>query len=70
DLGLRVTINTDDPTVSNINLTDEYEIATTMLGQGYLDLRQMVLNAAEAAFLPEDGRKRLVAYFQKQLPLL
>lgn len=70
NMGLQVTINTDDPTVSNITLTDEYEIATTILGQSYSDLRQMILNAAEAAFLPDDGRKRLVAYFQDQLPRL
>lgn len=32
-LGLPVTINTDDPTVSNITLTDEYEIATSTLNR-------------------------------------
>ncbi len=70
NFGLQVTINTDDPTVSNITLTDEYEIATTLLNQSYTDLRQMILNAAEAAFLPEESRKRLVTYFEDQLPRL
>lgn len=69
DLGLQVTLNTDDPTVSNLTLTDEYEVATNILGVRYHHLRQFVLNAAAAAFLPEDGRNRLITHFEKALPL-
>ncbi|MCB8942648.1 MAG: adenosine deaminase [Ardenticatenaceae bacterium] len=69
DLGVQVTLNTDDPTVSNLTLTDEYEVATSVLGVTYGELRQFILNAARATFLPEDGRKRLVAHFEKTLPL-
>lgn len=69
DLGVQVTLNTDDPTISDLTLTDEYEVATTVLGVTYNDLRQFILNAATAAFLPDDGRKRLVAHFEKVLTL-
>lgn len=69
DLGLLATINTDDPRVSDCTLTDEYELAVNTLGLGYSDLRQMIMNAANAAFLPEDGRRRLVAQFEKLLPI-
>jgi adenosine deaminase len=69
DLGLLATINTDDPRVSDCTLTDEYELAVNALGLGYSELRQMILNAANAAFLTEDGRKRLVAQFEKLLPI-
>ncbi len=67
DFGLLVTLNTDDPCVSNISLTDEYLIAVEQLGLGYDDLRVMTLNAAKAAFLPENGRSRLVSYFENIL---
>lgn len=68
DLGLLATLNTDDPTISNITLTDEYEIALSDLGIPYEDLRTTILNAAHAAFLPDDERKKLVRQFEMQLP--
>lgn len=68
DLGLMVTLNTDDPSVSDIKLTDEYRIAVESLGLGYRELRQMILHAAASAFLPGDGRKRLIKHFEKLLP--
>jgi len=68
DLGLQATINTDDPSLSNCTLTHEYELAVQKLGLGYDELRQMILNATAAAFLPPDGRKRLTAHFEKRLP--
>lgn len=51
-LGLRVTINTDDPTISNIDLSDEYALAVHTFGLGLGDLREHVMTAAEALFLP------------------
>jgi adenosine deaminase len=68
DLGVAVTLNTDDPSVSDLTLTDEYEVAVQHLGVTYEGLRYSVLNAAGAAFLPENGRKRLLTYFQEKLP--
>lgn len=68
DLGLRATLNTDDPGVSNCTLTDEYESAVYQLGLGYRELRQMTINAAEAAFLPTNARKQLINHFEKLLP--
>jgi adenosine deaminase len=66
-LGLLATLNTDDPCVSNITLTDEYHIAVKTLGLNYADLRRMILNAAGAAFLSADGRQRLKAHFESLL---
>ena len=68
DLNLLATLNTDDPSVSNLTLTDEYEVAVQELGLPYLQLRRMVMNAASAAFLPEEDRQKLTAYFQDVLP--
>ena len=68
DLDLLVTLNTDDPRVSDSDLTDEYQVAVSDLGLGYDDLRLLILNAAQSAFLPEDGRQRLRAKFEALLP--
>ncbi|MFN8454355.1 MAG: adenosine deaminase [Anaerolineae bacterium] len=63
-LGIPVTINTDDPSISNITLTDEFLVANRGIGVPLRDLRSMTLNAAEAAFLPEAEKKRLVDWFK------
>ena len=70
DLGLMATLNTDDPTISNITLTDEYHIAMNDLGIHYSEMRQMVMNAAASAFLPSDERKQLVKKFENLMPEL
>lgn len=59
--GLRTTINTDDPSVSGIDLTDEVAHAAEEMGLSLPDLRQCLLNAARAAFLPDVERGALVA---------
>ncbi|RMG92333.1 MAG: adenosine deaminase [Chloroflexi bacterium] len=68
DLNLLATLNTDDPSVSNSTLTNEYRVAVEWLGIGYAELRQMILTAAAVAFLPDGERQRLVAYFERLLP--
>ena len=68
DLGLLATINTDDPSISNCTLTDEYEIALNKLKISYPTLRQTILTAANSAFLPEDKRATLVQKFDTLLP--
>lgn len=68
DLGVKVTLNTDDPSVSDVTLTNEYAIAMNVLHVSYPLLRQMVLNAARAAFLPEEKRASLIDRFEQWLP--
>ncbi len=65
--GIPVTINTDDPSVSNITLTDEYLVAIREIGISFDELKTMILNAANAAFLPAAERAALVAQFQREL---
>lgn len=69
NLNMQVTLNTDDPSVSDSTLTDEYHVAVQSLGISYEELRRMILNAAGCAFLPETGRRRLVSYFNQVLPV-
>jgi adenosine deaminase len=65
--GLNVTINTDDPSISQITLSDEYRLACEGLGISFATLQGRVLAAAKAAFLPEPERQALVTKLQEQL---
>ena len=69
-LGLKTTINTDDPSISNITLTDELVLATDTLGLTLDDIRQAILTAAKSAFLPDVERAALIDYFSGTLSLL
>jgi len=69
-VGIRVTINTDDPSISNTTLTDEYLVALRGIGIPLRAIKQMILTAAEGAFLPEPERQRLVDWFRQALPPL
>lgn len=58
--GLAVTLNTDDPSISGIDLAHEYRIAREELGLGEDDLRKMQENAVAAAFLSQEERDDLL----------
>jgi adenosine deaminase len=66
-IGIPVTINTDDPSISNTTLTDEFLVATRGVGVPFRVLPEMILNASRAAFLPEPEKARLVDWFDKAL---
>ena len=66
--GLNVTINTDDPSISQISLSDEYQAACEQLGLSIGTLRQRVLAGMKAAFLPVDERNTLVAALEENFP--
>jgi adenosine deaminase len=58
-LGLRATLNTDDPSISDTTLTDEYLIAVTAMGLDLEQMRTLVFNAVDAALLPAEEKLRL-----------
>ncbi len=58
--GLNVTLNTDDPSISAITLTDEYQIAYQKLGVPLGVLQECILAGARSAFLPAAQRQALV----------
>lgn len=66
DMGLNVTLNTDNPVIAGISLESEYDIATTQAGFTEKDLVLVNINSARAAFLPEQKKlgliKRLEAF--------
>lgn len=59
DLGVRVTINSDDPEVLDTNLNNEYRIAHEILGMSLDEIAVCNRNACEASFLPEPARDRI-----------
>jgi adenosine deaminase len=65
--GLKVTLNTDDPSVSRITLSNEYHLVCDELGLPFETLKQSILTAAGAAFLPEPEKAKLVSSMKKAL---
>jgi len=70
ELDVPVTINTDDPLLCNITLTDELAVAHVGLGLPLSILKRHILTAARASFLPPDERAALVAEFEQALAAL
>jgi adenosine deaminase len=68
--GLNVTLNTDDPSISQITLGNEYRVACASLGVPFTTLWERILAAARAAFLPEIERQQLVAQLNEQFAAL
>ena len=68
--GLNVTINTDDPSVSRIDLSHEYKLVCEDLGVPINVLKQNILVAARASFLPDDEREELVNQIETKLSLI
>jgi adenosine deaminase len=67
--GLNVTLATDDPNISQITLGDEYRQVCEDLGMTRQALKERVLAAAKAAFLPDQEREILVSQLKKELKL-
>ena len=60
DEKVRVTLNTDDPTISNITLTDEFELAAREYNLTPAQVHEVLTNAANAAFAEPSVRAQLV----------
>ncbi|MCS7070346.1 MAG: adenosine deaminase, partial [Anaerolinea sp.] len=59
--GVCTTLNTDDPLISGITLTDEMARAVLSMGLTPFDLKTMTFDAARAAFLTDQERGDLLA---------
>jgi len=68
--GLNVTLNTDDPSISRITLSDEYRMACEEMGFSQPTLHGCLLAAAEAAFLQTADRQKLVNKIHQELSTL
>jgi adenosine deaminase len=59
-LRFRVTLNTDNRLMSQISLSDEFSSMVTAFGWDLADMEWLTLNAVKSAFLPFDGRLRII----------
>lgn len=59
DEGLLVSINSDDPVMSGIDLRYEYEVAAPVAGLSAADLRRVQENALTMAYLSESEKQHL-----------
>ncbi len=67
--GLNVTLNTDDPSVSRITLSQEFRLACEELKVPLDGLKASLLASARAAFLPKGERDKMVASLKVALNL-
>lgn len=63
DLGVHVTINSDDPEVLETNVNNEYRIAHEVLGMSMDDIAKCNRFAYESSFIPEVEKKKVEKYF-------
>lgn len=59
DLGVKVTINSDDPEVLETNVNNEYRIAHKILGMSMEEIATCNRYAYEASFIPEETKKKI-----------
>ena len=60
DMGLRVTLNTDNRTVSNTNLTKEYALAARAFRLSPYQVKRILIGGFKSAFLPYAEKARLL----------
>jgi adenosine deaminase len=68
-LDLPVCINTDDPSISDTTLTDEYWVAVSAMRVSVDQIKRTIVTAAEASFQPPEDRRRMAAWFRRELQL-
>ncbi|TWX51581.1 adenosine deaminase [Colwellia hornerae] len=57
--GLNVCLNTDDPAVENIELEDEFNLASNLLKLSQAQITQLQSNAIEMSFLSHEEKQKL-----------
>lgn len=67
NLRLRVTLNTDDPSISATTLSEEYVVAIHDLGLPQHLIYRMLKHSAQAAFIPPEERAQLLDDFRARL---
>ena len=65
DMGVRVTINSDDPEVLETNLNNEYRIAHEVLGMSLEEISTCNRYAVEASFLPDAQKNKVMEAFAR-----
>ncbi|MGB5812518.1 MAG: adenosine deaminase [Polyangiales bacterium] len=67
DLGLRVTINTDNRLITDTTVSKELWLCHTQMGLDHDDLRRMIINGFKAAFLPFHQKQTMLRAVAQEL---
>ncbi len=67
ELGIGVTVNTDNTTVSNTSLDKEFEILMDKLNFSIEEILKLIDNSVEAAFISKEEKKALRKIIQEEL---
>jgi len=63
DRGLKVTINTDDPKMFGNSLAEEFRLLSDHFGFSRQEIRTLIVQGIEAAWLPAERQRELSAAF-------
>ncbi len=66
DSGVKVTLNTDDPSLCRVTLTDEYLKIIEMFSLHLSDVKSIVFNGVSSAFLSIKEKEKLTQLFEKE----
>src|SRR5690606_22325105 len=67
DLGVRVTVNTDNRLITDTSVSRELWLCHTQLGMSLDDIKKLILNGFKAAFLPFHQRQDYVRRIADEL---
>ena len=68
DLGVQVTVNSDDPLFFGTSITNEYAVLFDDLGFTFEELEKITLNAVNGSFLGEEEKNRLRQEIENDFP--
>lgn len=66
-MGIPVTINTDNMTMSDVTLDEEYDHCLKQMGFEYKDLIMMNINSAKYSFMKPEDKKKVIKELEKCL---
>ena len=67
DAGLLVTINTDDPAMTDANLGSEYRLLAEALSYTFDEMCEIAVDGIESTWLDASDRARLHASFEGEI---
>jgi adenosine deaminase len=67
NLGLRITVNTDNRLVTDTTVSKELWLCHTQLGMSFQDIKQVVLNGFKSAFLPFHVKQQYLRRVSEEL---
>jgi adenosine deaminase len=67
DLGVRVTVNTDNRLITDTTVSKELWLCHTQMGMGIGEIEHMIMNGFKAAFLPFHQKQAWVRRIHKEL---